>query len=78
VAAARRAFDESDWPHRPAAERAKLCERLAAAIHERSDELADLITEESGCTLFLSQVYQWSIVNAGEVPMPRGKGRRQR
>jgi aldehyde dehydrogenase (NAD+) len=58
VAAARRAFDETDWPSRPAAERAELCERLAAAIHDRSQELADLITEESGCTLFLSQVYQ--------------------
>jgi aldehyde dehydrogenase (NAD+) len=58
VAAARRAFDETDWPRRPAAERAELCERLAAAIHERAGELADLITEESGCTLFLSQVYQ--------------------
>jgi betaine-aldehyde dehydrogenase len=58
VAAARRAFDETDWPHRPAAERAELCERLAAAVHERSGELADLITDESGCTLFLSQVYQ--------------------
>jgi betaine-aldehyde dehydrogenase len=58
VAAARRAFDQSDWAHRPAAERAELCERLAVAIHERSAELADLITEESGCSLFLSQVYQ--------------------
>jgi aldehyde dehydrogenase (NAD+) len=58
VAAARRAFDETDWPRRPAAERAELCERLAAAIHAHAGELADLITEESGCTLFLSQVYQ--------------------
>ena len=58
VAAARRAFDQSDWPHRPVAERAELCERLAAAIHDRAAELADLITDESGCSLFLSQVYQ--------------------
>jgi len=58
VAAARRAFDETDWRHRPAADRAELCERLAAAIHEHADEFADLITDESGCTLFLSQAYQ--------------------
>jgi betaine-aldehyde dehydrogenase len=58
VVAARRAFDESDWPQRPAGERAELCARLAAAIHERSAELAELITDESGCTLFLAQVYQ--------------------
>jgi aldehyde dehydrogenase (NAD+) len=58
VEAARHAFDETDWPHRPAAERGELCARLAAAINERAGELAELITEESGCTLFLSQVYQ--------------------
>ncbi len=58
VAAARRAFDETDWPTRPAAERADLVARLAAAISARKDEIAELITEESGCTLFLSQAYQ--------------------
>jgi aldehyde dehydrogenase (NAD+) len=58
VAAARHAFDETDWPTRPVAERAKLVARLAAAIHDRAGELAELITEESGCSLFLSQVYQ--------------------
>jgi aldehyde dehydrogenase (NAD+) len=58
VAAARRAFDETDWARRPASERGALCARLAEAINERADELAELITEESGCGLFLSQVYQ--------------------
>jgi aldehyde dehydrogenase (NAD+) len=58
VDAARQAFDETDWSHRPAAERGELCARLAEAINRHADELAELITEESGCTLFLSQVYQ--------------------
>jgi aldehyde dehydrogenase (NAD+) len=58
VAAARRAFDESDWPTRPAAERADLVARLAAAISARKEEIAELIAEESGCTLFLAQAYQ--------------------
>ena len=58
VAAARRAFDETDWPRRPPLERAELCARLATAINEHAEELAELITEESGCTLFLAQVYQ--------------------
>jgi len=58
VAAARRAFDDTDWPRLPAVERGALCARLAAAINEHRDELAELITEESGCSLMLSQVYQ--------------------
>ena len=31
---------------------------MADAIAKRQEELAELITEELGCTLFLSQVYQ--------------------
>jgi aldehyde dehydrogenase (NAD+) len=58
VAAARRAFDQTDWPTRPAAERAELVSQLAAAISARKDEIAELITEESGCSLFLAQAYQ--------------------
>ncbi len=58
VAAARNAFDNSDWPRLSPAERGAHCARLAEAIHQRVGELAELITEEQGCTLFLSQVYQ--------------------
>jgi betaine-aldehyde dehydrogenase len=58
VAAARRAFDETDWAHRPVHERAELCRRLATAISERQPDLAELFTEEMGCTHFLSDVYQ--------------------
>jgi aldehyde dehydrogenase (NAD+) len=58
VAAARRAFDETDWPWRTPAERGELCARLADGIAARSDELALLFTEETGSTITLSRVYQ--------------------
>ena len=58
VAAARRAFDEGEWPRLTPAERADYLTRMADAIAKRQEELAELITEELGCTLFLSQVYQ--------------------
>ena len=58
VAAARRAFDEGEWPRLTPAERADYLTRMADAIAKRQEELAALITEELGCTLFLSQVYQ--------------------
>ena len=35
VAAARKAFDETDWPTRPVSERAEMMERLAALIAEQ-------------------------------------------
>ena len=58
VAAARRAFDEGEWPRLTPAERAGYLTRMADAVAKRQEELAELITEELGCTLFLSQVYQ--------------------
>jgi aldehyde dehydrogenase (NAD+) len=56
--AARRAFYETDWPRLPVHERAQLCRNLATLISERQPELAELFTEEMGCTRFLSDVYQ--------------------
>ncbi|MFF1737103.1 aldehyde dehydrogenase [Streptomyces sp. NPDC058247] len=58
VAAARRAFAEGEWPRLTPAERADHLSRLAEGIERRRTELADLITEELGCTLLLAQVYQ--------------------
>ena len=57
VAAARRAFDETDWSRRPVEERAELCERLATLISERREEFRDLVVEELGSTFFLADVY---------------------
>jgi betaine-aldehyde dehydrogenase len=58
VAAARHAFDETDWSRRRPAERGELCARLAGAVARRSGELATLFTEETGSPITLSQVYQ--------------------
>ena len=58
VEAARRAFYETEWASRPVHERAELCRNLATAIADRQPELAELFTEEMGCTHFLSDVYQ--------------------
>lgn len=58
VAAARHAFDTTDWSRRPAAERADLCEALAQKIHERKEEFVDLVVDELGCTSMLAEVYQ--------------------
>ena len=58
VGAARKAFDEGEWPRLTPAERAGYLTRMADAISKRQSELAELISEELGCTLFLSQVYQ--------------------
>ena len=48
VDVARKAFDESDWPWMPGAERAKRLHRVAEIIRERTDELARIETLESG------------------------------
>ncbi|WP_223148682.1 aldehyde dehydrogenase [Aeromicrobium ginsengisoli] len=58
VGAARRAFDTGPWPRMSLDERADYLEALASGLEKRTKELSELITEESGCTLFLSQVYQ--------------------
>jgi betaine-aldehyde dehydrogenase len=58
VAAAHRAFYETNWPTRPVAERAALCRRLADLLAEHRPELSDLIVEEMGCNKLLADVYQ--------------------
>jgi aldehyde dehydrogenase (NAD+) len=57
VAAARKAFDETDWPTRPVAERAECMERLAALLAEHQPEFRDLITDELGHTKLTGEVY---------------------
>jgi betaine-aldehyde dehydrogenase len=48
VAAARRAFDESDWPRTPAVERGRILFKLAEIVRQRADELAALETRNTG------------------------------
>ena len=49
VAAAREAFDQGPWPRMSPAERADIMAAVSAAITERMDEFARLITSENGC-----------------------------
>ena len=48
VKAARRAFDQTDWPHLPPAARAKLLWRIADLIEANTDELAELESIDGG------------------------------
>ena len=48
VAAARSAFDTTDWPTRPIEERIEILSRASALISSRMDELTGLITTEMG------------------------------
>jgi len=49
VAAAREAFDLGPWPRMAPGERAEVMAAVSAAITERMDEFARLITSENGC-----------------------------
>jgi len=48
IAAARRAFDEGPWPRTTPAERARVIERLIAALEKRRDRMRDLLVETAG------------------------------
>ncbi|MEX5712454.1 aldehyde dehydrogenase [Parafrankia sp. FMc6] len=51
VAAARRAFDEGEWPRTDPAERVEAVRRLITLYGRRRDELAELITAELGAPI---------------------------
>ncbi len=55
IAAARRAFDHSDWAHRPGADRGQLLSRLADAMEADAEHLAGLETTDTGKTLVESR-----------------------
>ncbi len=48
IAAARQAFDASDWPHRPPADRGAILHRIAALLLERADAFARVEAVSSG------------------------------
>jgi betaine-aldehyde dehydrogenase len=56
IAAARRAFDTSDWPWLPGAERGLLLYRLADAIEGDKENLAAIETDDTGKTLAESRM----------------------
>lgn len=58
VAAARRAFDESGWQQRPAAERAAVLERFGAALAARGEDLAQAVSMQNGMPIALSRLLE--------------------
>jgi betaine-aldehyde dehydrogenase len=48
IAAARRAFDDTDWPRRPTGERAALLDRVAGLVDRDHEEMAHLETLDTG------------------------------
>jgi aldehyde dehydrogenase (NAD+) len=61
IAAARHAFDHSDWPHLPVAQRQALMTRFLDAIDARRGEFVDLIVAEAGATRMLAEFLQYGI-----------------
>lgn len=57
VAAARRAFDETDWASTTPEYRASLMESLAEKLYERRDEFAELLLDEYACTRSQADTY---------------------
>ncbi|MCX4095553.1 aldehyde dehydrogenase [Nocardia sp. alder85J] len=55
VAAARQAFDRGPWPQLTVAERSAAVARISAALGERQEEIAQVITAEMGSPITLSR-----------------------
>jgi len=68
VEAARRAFDESDWPQLAPADRAAIVSRFADVYAARMMDMADVITTEMGSPITFSQLAQspapWMMLNS--------------
>jgi aldehyde dehydrogenase (NAD+) len=58
VAAARRAFDQGEWPRLSLAERMTVLRRLSDLIGEHAAMFADVVTDEMGCPISLSRGFQ--------------------
>jgi betaine-aldehyde dehydrogenase len=58
VAAARHAFDHGPWPTMSSAERAEVLSRLHTSLTARTQDIAELVTDEVGTPLMLSSMVQ--------------------
>jgi betaine-aldehyde dehydrogenase len=67
VAAARHAFDETDWPRLPIEERLEIVQRFSDLYAARMMDMAAVITEEMGSPISFSQLAQspapWMMLN---------------
>src|SRR3954468_816529 len=64
IAAARRAFDTTDWPYRPATERAALLDHVAGLIDRELEEMARLETLNTGKAMRESR---WDMADVARV-----------
>ena len=64
IAAARRAFDTTDWPRTPTGERAALLDRVAGLLDRDLEELAGLETANTGKAMRESR---WDIADVAKV-----------
>ena len=64
IAAARRAFDTTDWPRTPTSERAALLDRVAALIDRDQEALAWLETQDTGKAMRESR---WDMADVARV-----------
>ena len=67
VGAARRAFDETDWPTWQARDRKKLIQRISELILEHQDELNHLQTLDNGIPVGFASIYQVSSQMASDI-----------
>lgn len=64
IAAARRAFDDGPWPHKPVAERAGLLRRVAELLQRDREEIAITESRDTGKTLEEGRVDVDDVTNA--------------
>lgn len=64
IAAARRAFDTTDWPRTPTADRAALLDRVAALIDRDQEQMARLETQDTGKAMRESR---WDMTDVARV-----------
>jgi betaine-aldehyde dehydrogenase len=64
IAAARRAFDQTDWPWSPTAERAALLDRVAGFIDRDQEAMARLETQDTGKAMRESR---WDMADVARV-----------
>ncbi|GAB2837524.1 aldehyde dehydrogenase family protein [Streptomyces daliensis] len=64
ISAARRAFDEGEWPHTPTAERAALLRRVADYLQRDREEIALTESRDTGKTLEEGRVDVDDVTNA--------------
>lgn len=58
VSAARGAFDRGNWPVMALSERIDVLRRVSAALAERQEDVAELVSAEMGCPITLSRTMQ--------------------